>query len=178
LNEKKGHEVAEIRLNLIAEMLQADAVPTPQVAEEARRFFTSPIGGGLDIDLDTLLNFDPAPASPERQRCLRQLHGAVSKLRPLWSEYTKDDSRYFEQDLLDRMEQFFQIVVEATKAVRLRALDELQDPKSWPFDADLSQEHPTNVEAAKAHRVTYSPELRQYVDEDGCPRFDAYGQPL
>lgn len=54
----------------------------------------------------------------------------------------------------------------------------VQEYPSPSFDSDLSPQHESNVEAAKSARVSYNPELRQYVDEDGCPRFDAYGQPL
>jgi hypothetical protein len=51
----------------------------------------------------------------------------------------------------------------------------MSEPK---FDPDLSKEHPTNQEAAKVRNLRYSKRHRAYVDEDGCPRRDKFGQPL
>ena len=46
------------------------------------------------------------------------------------------------------------------------------------FDADLSREHPTNKEAAKERGLRYDSRKRQYVDSDGCPVRDKFGQRL
>jgi hypothetical protein len=53
----------------------------------------------------------------------------------------------------------------------------MNEPKP-KFDPDLSPAHPTNREAAQAHKVTYDPKRRMYVDDEGYLRFDEYGQPL
>jgi hypothetical protein len=45
------------------------------------------------------------------------------------------------------------------------------DPSTSPYT-----EH--NLEAARELRVSYSPRRRCYVDEDGCPQRDRFGQPL
>jgi hypothetical protein len=46
------------------------------------------------------------------------------------------------------------------------------------FDPDLSPEHETNKRAAKARRVRYDARRGFYVDDEGCLRYDRYGQPL
>jgi hypothetical protein len=46
------------------------------------------------------------------------------------------------------------------------------------FDPDFSPDHEINKEAAKAHRLRYDRRRRIYVDEDGCPTRDKFGQPL
>jgi len=46
------------------------------------------------------------------------------------------------------------------------------------FDPDLSPEHETNKEAAKANGLRYDSRRKMYVDEDGCLRRDRFGQPL
>lgn len=144
------------------------------IAEEARKLFEA-----HEQDEEPLTAGHP-PAeglSEEHQQRMCQLHSAMHELRPLWERYT-DGNPFFEKHLLDEMTYLMGLVTDATRLVRLRALAALEDPKNWPFDPDFSPQHETNVEAAKAHGVTYRPDLRQYVDEDGCPRFDAYGQPL
>ena len=46
------------------------------------------------------------------------------------------------------------------------------------FDPDLSRQHETNKKAAEERRLKYDRRLRQYVDEDGCPAQDRFGQDL
>lgn len=177
-DKPEGHEVVEARLHLIIAMMQEEIPIWPEIAEESRRLFETRIGGGPNVPLSTLLLGEPniEEWGEERQLAFRRLQGGVRILHHLWDK--TEDNPYFELDLCHRMAKFFVLVARATKAVQLRALEALQDPKNWPFDPDLSPEHETNVEAAKAHGVTYKPDLRQYVDEDGCPRYDHFGQPL
>jgi hypothetical protein len=53
-----------------------------------------------------------------------------------------------------------------------------EEPKKTKFDPDFSPNHETNRKAAKEQGLRYSPRLRVYVDSDGCPRRDRFGQPL
>ena len=46
------------------------------------------------------------------------------------------------------------------------------------FDADLSREHPTNRKAAYVRGLRWSDHHRAYVDSDGCPVRDRFGQRL
>jgi hypothetical protein len=46
------------------------------------------------------------------------------------------------------------------------------------FDPDLSPDHETNRRAAEAHGLRYDRRRRVYVDADGCPTRDEFGQPL
>ena len=45
------------------------------------------------------------------------------------------------------------------------------DPSTSPYT-----EH--NLDAARRLRIRYHPRRRFYVDEDGCPTRDRFGQPL
>lgn len=150
--------IVEARMNLVTAMIAAETGPI-EIAEEGRRIVFDELAWVLKEEL--------APLSM-----------AARDLALAWNRYTQDHGSFFEPFLISEMERFFKAVFDTKRTVALRALDALQDPKNWPFDADLPPEHETNVEAAKAHSVSYDPERRQYVDEDGCPRFDAYGQAL
>ena len=44
------------------------------------------------------------------------------------------------------------------------------------FDADLSPSSETNTDAATARGWRYDPFNAEYVDDDGCPVADEYGQ--
>ena len=46
------------------------------------------------------------------------------------------------------------------------------------FDADLSWKNVQNRKAAKAHGLKYDNRRKIYIDEDGCPVRDKYGQRL
>lgn len=46
------------------------------------------------------------------------------------------------------------------------------------FDADLSPENPHNRETAEKLGVTFDPDKRVYVDGEGCPTHDRFGQKL
>lgn len=46
------------------------------------------------------------------------------------------------------------------------------------FDPDLRPDSEHNRRAAEDRRLQYDPRERVYKDEDGCPRFDEYGQSL
>lgn len=46
------------------------------------------------------------------------------------------------------------------------------------FDADLPLTNPQNVEAARTRGLEYDRKRNVYVDEDGCPTRDIFGQPL
>lgn len=46
------------------------------------------------------------------------------------------------------------------------------------FDADLPYDNPRNVDVAQKLRLTYDSQRRVYLDEDGCPTRDEFGQPL
>jgi len=46
------------------------------------------------------------------------------------------------------------------------------------IDADFSPKHPSNVEAAQELGLRYDPVRGAYVDGDGCPTLDRFGQPL
>lgn len=162
-------KVVAVRLRLIGAMIAGERDPAA-VAEEARTLLADPLARLIDMQVATL--------NDAVQLDLRLVQMAVWELRVPWSQFTETHKSFFEADILDRMGRFFTLVAEATKIVQLRALDALSDPANWPFDADLSPQAEANVEAAKAHGVTYDSEKRQYVDEDGCPRFDSYGQPL
>jgi hypothetical protein len=150
--------VAEARMGLILALIIVDADPR-KVAEEARAL---------------LYDFTDAPT----EMGYRSLYQQARRLDRQWTLFTNAHSGYFEPNLLHAMDFFQRAISDATKAVQARALEALSDPANWPFDPDLSPEHETNVEAAKAHKVTYKPDLRHYVDEDGCPRFDRFGQAL
>jgi hypothetical protein len=167
-------DVVEARLRLIIALLRSHQVPPAEIAEEARRLFEA-----REQDGESLTAGHPAAEglSEEHQHRMSKLHSLMHELRPLWERYT-DGNPFFEKHLLDEMSYLLWLVIDTTSLVRRRALDALQDPKNWPFDPDLSPQHETNLEAAQAHGVKFDPWLRQYLDEDGCPRFDAFGQPL
>lgn len=46
------------------------------------------------------------------------------------------------------------------------------------FDPDFSPYHEHNRRAAQGHGVKYDPRKEQYIDVDGCPTHDRYGQRL
>jgi hypothetical protein len=97
----------------------------------------------------------------------------VFEFGPLWNRYTQDHPRYFDADLLGAMENFMGAVAAAQRNARAA------EPVVARFDADLSPQAEANVEAAKAHHVRYDSERHQYVGiDDGCPRFDRFGQRL
>lgn len=50
--------------------------------------------------------------------------------------------------------------------------------KKTEFDADVSPDNPINIKAAKERRLVYNSRKRVYVDEDGCPQRDRFGQVL
>lgn len=52
-----------------------------------------------------------------------------------------------------------------------------KDPRP-DFDPDLSRSSEHNQEAARSRGLRYSERNKQYVDEDGCPVRDEFGQPL
>ena len=45
------------------------------------------------------------------------------------------------------------------------------------FDPDFSPNNPINIKAAQDHNLTYYPERKCYVDDDGCEVRDCFGQP-
>jgi hypothetical protein len=49
---------------------------------------------------------------------------------------------------------------------------------TYAFDADFSPDHETNKQAAKAHGLRFDRQRNVYVDSDGCPTRDRFGQPL
>lgn len=57
-------------------------------------------------------------------------------------------------------------------------LDTKLENKLTDFDPDLSPDHPTNIEAAEQRSLKYDKRRKVYVDSDGCPRRDKYGQTL
>lgn len=52
------------------------------------------------------------------------------------------------------------------------------EKKLTNFDADISPDNPTNIEAARQRGLVYDTEREAYVDEDGCLIRDQYGQPF
>lgn len=46
------------------------------------------------------------------------------------------------------------------------------------FDADLARDHPTNRAAARIRDLRWSERRQAYVDGDGCPVRDRFGQRL
>ena len=50
--------------------------------------------------------------------------------------------------------------------------------KEPSFDPDLSPRNEVNVQAAKIRGLRYDVRLGCYVDSDGCPRKDRFGQSL
>ena len=46
------------------------------------------------------------------------------------------------------------------------------------FDSDVSPENPVNVKAVEQRGLMYNPRRGYYVDEDGCPVRDEFGQSL
>jgi hypothetical protein len=46
------------------------------------------------------------------------------------------------------------------------------------FDPDFSPGHEHNKETAKKLGLRYEPKKKQYIDRDGCPTRDRFGQPL
>lgn len=46
------------------------------------------------------------------------------------------------------------------------------------FDCSLGPQSEHNRDVADALGLTYNPQLRQYVDPDGCPTHDEFGQEL
>lgn len=46
------------------------------------------------------------------------------------------------------------------------------------FDPDFSPDSEYNQEAAEARGLQFDPQSQQYVDDDGCPVRDEFGQPL
>jgi hypothetical protein len=55
----------------------------------------------------------------------------------------------------------------------------MNETKSVPqFDPDFSPAHEINVEAARLRQLKYDSKRKVYVDEDGCPTLDRFGQPL
>ncbi len=157
-------EVVEAQLLLIFAMIRAEYDPLT-VAETARTAI-----------------YDAHPWTLTRDE-LASIIGVLwdprnGQLRARWNQYTQTHKQFFEWHLVMEMERLFGAIRKAKSEVQQEALAYLSDPNNWPFDPDLSPEHETNVEAAKAHGVMYDPARRQYVDEDGCPKFDAFGQPL
>ena len=56
---------------------------------------------------------------------------------------------------------------------------QMNDPnKKKDFDPDFSPGHEINQEAAEDRGLTYDPERRQYVDDEGYVTHDEFGQPL
>jgi hypothetical protein len=55
---------------------------------------------------------------------------------------------------------------------------EKKEKKLPSFEPGLPPHNIHNLEAAKARGLVYSPRRRVYVDEDGCPTLDRFGQPL
>lgn len=49
--------------------------------------------------------------------------------------------------------------------------------KKREFDSDLSLDNPANKQAAEDHGLRFDRRRRAYVDEDGCPIRDRFGQP-
>lgn len=47
-----------------------------------------------------------------------------------------------------------------------------------PFDPDLPWTAETNRQAAKARGLVYDRKKKVYIDPDGCPILDGFGQPL
>jgi hypothetical protein len=56
--------------------------------------------------------------------------------------------------------------------------DKKADLEKTAFDPDFSPESEINQEAAKSRDLHYSWWSGQYVDEDGCPVRDKFGQLL
>lgn len=46
------------------------------------------------------------------------------------------------------------------------------------FDQDFGPEHPTNQEAARSRGLHWNPQKNRYMDSDGLPVRDQFGQPL
>ena len=46
------------------------------------------------------------------------------------------------------------------------------------FDSDFSPEAEINRRAAQSHNLRFNSRTRQYVDEDGCPVRNEFGQPF
>ena len=46
------------------------------------------------------------------------------------------------------------------------------------FDAELGPNHEINQAAARSHGLTYDRGKRAFVDDEGCPVRDKYGQPV
>ena len=46
------------------------------------------------------------------------------------------------------------------------------------FDSDLDIDHPYNQEVAQELGVTWDEGKQAYVDRDGLPTYDRFGQPL
>jgi hypothetical protein len=46
------------------------------------------------------------------------------------------------------------------------------------FDPNFGPEHETNRRAAKVRRLRFDPRKNAYVDVDGCPVRDRFGQRL
>ena len=60
-----------------------------------------------------------------------------------------------------------------------KAWMQMNDPnKKKDFDPDFSPGHEINQEAAEDRGLTYDPERRQYVDDEGYVTHDEFGQPL
>jgi hypothetical protein len=57
-----------------------------------------------------------------------------------------------------------------------RPIAAVREARKPDFDADFSPSHPTNVEAARARGLTYDSVRRVYVDRDGYPVRDQFGQ--
>lgn len=54
----------------------------------------------------------------------------------------------------------------------------MPDDKEPKFDPDFSRHHEINREAARVRNLRFSLRHDAYVDEDGCPVRDRFGQPL
>ena len=54
----------------------------------------------------------------------------------------------------------------------------MSESQKTEFDADFSPDHPINEQAAEDHGFTYDPKRKVYVDSDGCPVRDHFGQVL
>lgn len=46
------------------------------------------------------------------------------------------------------------------------------------FDSDFGPENQHNRKVAESRGLRYDSHKGAYVDEDGCQRFDRYGQPI
>jgi len=49
--------------------------------------------------------------------------------------------------------------------------------KKIDFDPDFPPENPVNRVAARQRGLTYNPQSKAYIDEDGCLIRDKFGQP-